>query len=759
MKTKLESLLRTTWRACTKTRRRKILLGTGVVLLTLWGAYAFLYPLFFESYTGVVNAKLTFSSSVKVTPEEFDRIAQELTYQARFSKAQDLTATETSEFTRRLKIEMLMNTRSALSKMDYSHIKFFRNAGILQYEGPRTCLKCHATIKVRDYDGKERNVSTMQDILDSIHFKFQRMASGFTTYGYDGREVNAQGQPIPVGKIDRACGIPGSFSWTGWAALVGSKPKKANGNIVMRSEGCGQCPIGGNYHPATELMMPVGGIPEEAQQGIDCLICHSQTYDMNYKYVIKDRHGNRWNQDRTMRAAMTVTKPTNSNCLNCHQHNMGGDVYEHNVAAQSLGYENQRILHEGAKRGNAFSKEADVHAAAGVFCTDCHIPVGHKIPRGNKGTDLVGNDLPGVPVECERCHTATPHTKNSLTRVILNGHVDRVSCEACHIHRLEPRNVVLRDWVHPTWDEEEGLYLPTDIYRSGTVDLGFEFLWFNGNGTFLANALGTNPTDSSRYNPLMEQMTQLDRPEVRKALQAVVADLARRYAFDPQAYLESVTSTLSQLPLGMLEKRRQVVEDKIKPLMKKGKSRIYPFKFFNAMMHEDMTNQGPFGAMILPYDYVKYYETGKTDEAVKAAISHPIVKRMYQTPFKYYMMDEFMRYFGVDSWSDQYPLENGRLRNVEPHWMRQMGTLMVNHGIQKGGRKCAECHASNGIMDFVKLGYPPERVKDLQNLPELKLKYFQSMQGQSQQTGTLGRKPAGTQAQGHASKDHPSRRS
>jgi hypothetical protein len=30
-----------------------------------------------------------------------------------------------------------------------------------------------------------------------------------------------------VGKIDRACGIPGSFSWTGWAALVESARPEA----------------------------------------------------------------------------------------------------------------------------------------------------------------------------------------------------------------------------------------------------------------------------------------------------------------------------------------------------------------------------------------------------------------------------------------------------------------------------------------------------------------------------------------------------
>ncbi len=48
--------------------------------------------------------------------------------------------------------------------------------------------------------------------------------------------------------------------------------------------------------------------------------------------------------------------------------------------------------------------------------------------------------------------------------------------------------------------------------------------------------------------------------------------------------------------------------------------------------------------------------------------------------------------------------------------MRQMGTLMLNHGIQSQGR---ECHTQNGILDFELLAYPAERGRGLENLPEL----------------------------------------
>jgi hypothetical protein len=396
---------------------------------------------------------------------------------------------------------------------------------------------------------------------------------------------------------------------------------------------------------------------------------------------------------------------------------MGGDAYLHNEAARSLGHINQRILHRGAKRGNPFSPHDDTHAASGIQCTDCHVPEGHKIPRGRKGVDLVANDIPTKDVTCESCHTQAPHNQ-SEHKALLNGHIARLACETCHIKELEAENVVLRDWVHPTWDSDEGLFEPTDIYRSGKPGKGFTFLWFNGNGTFLANALGNNPNGSDTYNPLMQQVARIDDPEMIAAVRSKATELKQQYPeIDVDAYVRMATDPLSQLSPEMLAKREAMIQNNLRAVMSQGESRIYPFKLFNAMMFEDMSNQGPFGAMILPFDYASYYETGDTPASVKKAIADPIVQRMYQEPFKLYMMDEFMSYFGItEGWKTVYPLVDGRLENVEPHWMRQMGTLMVNHGIQGKGRDCIECHSPDGIMNFRQLGYSPERVAELEDI-------------------------------------------
>ena len=704
---------------------------TGLVvlgLLVLGGAFwTWGYPAAFEAYTGVVNAPLTYETSKPLSEREFEAAARTVTGQARLARAQAATAEEKDAFARRVKADMLLKTRSFLRESDFPHIKYFRQAGIRRYEGPSTCLTCHETMHVSDGNGTQKEVDTLDDVLSTVHYKFQSTDQGFSTYGYDGREVNGEGtRAIPVGKIDRACGIPGSFSWTGWAQLVETKPAHANGEgeVEMRSEGCGQCHIGGGYHPATELMMPIGDVPEEVKEGVDCLICHAKGYDMNQRYVIRDEHGLRWNQDRSLETAMTVGQPTTDNCLLCHQHNLGGDledVPQANAANKNLGYQAKRLLHPGAKRASSFTPETDVHAKAGIGCTDCHVPEGHRVPRGVKGVDLVANDLPGKVVECENCHTSAPHLKAD-DRVILNGHIARLACETCHITHLREDNVVLRDWIHPIWNEEEGVYLFTDVLHSGKAGEGFTFLWFNGNGTFLANALGDNPLGGTDYNPLMNQLTRIDNPEAVAEIRRNAIRIKEHYPdLDVDAYVKAATDTLAPLTPEMRAKRAEMIERNLRRVMTKDKSRIYPFKVFNALMWEDMANQGPFGAMILPFDYPTYYQTGDTRQSMQTAIANPIVKRMYETPFKVYMMDEFMSYFGVDEWALEYPIgPDGELRNVEAHWMRQMGTLMINHGVTGKGRECKDCHDAKGIMNFETLGYPPERVADLTDLRELK---------------------------------------
>ena len=181
-------------------------------------------------------------------------------------------------------------------------------------------------------------------------------------------------------------------------------------------------------------------------------------------------------------------------------------------------------------------------------------------------------------------------------------------------------------------------------------------MWFNGYGTFLANALGDNPSNPGHYDPLNKQLAVITDPEIIDSIRQAAIELKKTYKdLDVEEYVRLATYPIDQLSPELLAKRKEMIEKNIKPIMQKGESRIYPFKLFNAYMYEDMSNQGPFGAMILPFDYTTYYETGNSKLSVLTAVKNPIIKRMFELPFKKYMMDEFMRYFGVDEWKPNIP--------------------------------------------------------------------------------------------------------
>ncbi len=584
-----------------------------------------------------------------VTAEQFEALAASLV-----SRGQSAERREN---------ELLRKLRSREHASQFDHIQYFRKGGIRSYEGPSTCLKCHQTIQVENDKGEYRQVNLRKDLTSTTHFTFAPK-NGFSTYGYNGEPV----ANFPLGKMDRACGVTGTFTWTGWAELIPT----AKGDTL--SEGCGQCHIVGQYGPISGAMMP-GYSPTDAEwEATDCLICHAAEYDMNQRQVVRDRDGRmRWNQDRRFIAALSVGKPTDETCLRCHQHNLGGDTYPGNLASLQLGEEHPRILHPGAKRGTPFAPDWDVHAAAGLECLDCHVSRGHKIARGTAGVDLVANDLPGIEVSCAGCHGQTPHNKGEYAD-FYNDHTERIACETCHIHELYPDNLIFRDWSKPAFHEHAGIWGPSDAPYGGKPGDGIVYKWFNGYGTFMANALGDNPDENSNYFAL---------------------------AMNPNPLWDGSESF----------DYKQNYEKLFRPLARAGQSKITPFKRFQAIMYEDLNNQGPYGGMILPVDYKTYYTTGDPVAAVQAAVEKPIIRKMYGFLFKVYLMDRFMQYMGISEWNTHFSMDR-----IAPSPMRNEGNLMINHGIQKQGRVCSDCHDPNGILNFEALGYNAQRAAELRNI-------------------------------------------
>jgi hypothetical protein len=561
------------------------------------------------------------------------------------------------------------------NSLDFPHIEQFRENNILAYEGPKTCLSCHNEIVVMDHVTKQgKKVNLMDNVLASAHYSFFTKQHP-NVYGFNG----VLADDFPMGKIDRPCPKPGSFAMTAWAELVVTQ----KGDTL--SEGCGQCHIGGQYQAPLGSMMPGYSELEKEQEAIDCLICHSAAYDMNQKIVIADKYGKRWGQDRSMKAAMAVTKTTAQTCLRCHQHNFGGDIYVDEADAsfmQSLihtGNKRPRVLHPGSKRGTPYSPTWDVHAAAGIACTECHVTEGHLIAKGTHTTTMMANDLPDVRISCESCHTNEPHREDKEQADYLNAHTEKIACQTCHIPSLHPDNATVRDFAHPEFEAEPGIYIYHDVKKESEPGKGIGYVWWNGDATFLGNPIGDNPNGKNLYrfyNPTHVW------PEFKN--------------FDYSGWYEQV----------------------MRPIAQQKPSKLYAMKIFNGRQHIDLQNMGPFGGMFVPYNLPVYYRTGDPDLAAKTEMEKSMMKKMYGFMFDKYMMDKFMTFMSIDGWDTGAYDDVLNGRHVEPRWMPNDAMLEISHAIRRAGAlTCNNCHNPEGVLDWQALGYSQDEIEVFEQNP------------------------------------------
>ena len=552
----------------------------------------------------------------------------------------------------------------------FKHIDRFREAGILAYEGPATCLGCHEMIRFRDEAGTLQTEDLMANLVGSAHYRFFTKAHP-NVYGFNGKLADN----FPMGKINRPCPKPGSFAMTAWAELVVTQA----GDTL--SEGCGQCHIGGQYQAPLGEMMPLYRTGSREKDAIDCLICHAEAYDMNRKQVVTDADGrHRWDQDRSLRAAMSVTTPTAEACLRCHQHNFGGDIYvdpagpEYMESLQNLGYDRPRVLHPGSKRGTPYSPSWDVHAAAGMSCLECHPTQGHLMAKGTHTTTIMANDLPAVEVSCLDCHDE-PHGELE-DGMVINDHLERVACQTCHIPSLHPDNVTRRDFAVTEYETDPGIHIYHDAVKEHAPGRGISYAWWNGDATFLGNPIGDNPNDVGLYSFYKAPWTW---PEFED--------------FDYEGWYEEV----------------------MRPIARAGRpSKLYPMKRFNGRQHIDLQNMGPFGGMFVPYNLPSYYRFGRPDQAARVEMDKSMMGMMYGWMFKFYMMDKFMSFMAIDGWNTNSFVDVRAGKKVEARWLPNDAMLEISHGIRReGALTCNDCHGIGGLMDWVALGYTEAEIENL----------------------------------------------
>lgn len=182
----------------------------------------------------------------------------------------------------------------------------------------------------------------------------------------------------------------------------------------------------------------------EDETRVDCLICHDSTG--TYKkfptgaghpaYEEKVFAGEIWEPPDLSRVAQNVARPTRDNCGDCHFYGGGGEGVKHADLDVSL-YEPDRAL--------------DVHMDAegnNFLCQDCHTTREHRIagrcysiPATDSSTFRFPRDIDDSHIYCQSCHGNTPHAYGRL-----NAHLDRVSCQACHIPRAARRKATKTSW-------------------------------------------------------------------------------------------------------------------------------------------------------------------------------------------------------------------------------------------------------------------------------------------------------------------------
>ncbi|MBI2213690.1 MAG: cytochrome C [Acidobacteria bacterium] len=280
------------------------------------------------------------------------------------------------------------------------------------YNGPSTCEECHP--------GKAK------ELLSTVHWKH---ASPVTNV--DGLDAEKE-----YGMFNRIYTMCNGNDVVNNLKEIPVNPETGKSKFT----GCNTC------HPGNHLS-DVGSTGPEAENAIDCLVCHSSAYDFTKRVPFKDGKGQVvMGQDRSTAAALAVGRPAAKNCMVCHER-AGGGIY--------------------VKRGFEFTRENDVHAAMGMTCVDCHKAQNHKLPTGFD-PNTWAND--GLRVACSDCHGAEPHADQDYNR-----HTAKLACQTCHIPRTG--GTMAKDFTR--WEQGADKF-----YEPGTIQAEANstkpvYAWYN----------------------------------------------------------------------------------------------------------------------------------------------------------------------------------------------------------------------------------------------------------------------------------------
>jgi hypothetical protein len=375
---------------------------------------------------------------------------------------------------------------------------------ITSYDGPSTCISCHAT--------------SAYNMLDSLHMQWSGPTPDLT---------NTNGEDL--GKAVKGINTFCTYAMSSGGACFGCH---------VRSDG---------NAPHTPDV-----------NDVDCLMCHNDAYqrtmvadltnptiatdylgnektyffgeqdaDGNYRYVPNLPEG-----VTMVDLAKGVHMPTRTSCLRCHAKAGGGDWTKR--GDMGLSTTNPAITE-------------DVHmspAGADLSCQACHATEGgHKV--GGRGIDL--RQTEAATPTCQSCHGAAPHS-NSVTNRHAKG---QLSCQVCHIRSFGKGGAteMSRDWLAPHWNPAfcngQGGYVGHEVKESNVTP---EYTWFDGtsyvynlgetispnaDGTYtMAKANGKAFDGKSKIVPIKRHLTNTALHESGQIIAPKIMDMFMTGEFD-----------------------------------------------------------------------------------------------------------------------------------------------------------------------------------------------------------------------------------
>jgi octaheme c-type cytochrome (tetrathionate reductase family) len=269
---------------------------------------------------------------------------------------------------------------------------------------------------------------------------------------------------------------PNTGQMLGKRHLVNNFCTNARGNEGM----CAQCHTGYGWKDEN--------FDFANQDNIDCLVCHDGTGTYYRTPATKGSpacsvmfEGKK--PIDLAQVAQGVVLPQRQNCGGCHFYGGGGDNVKHGDLSSAL---------------IAPSRDLDVHMAAdgpNFACTACHVTK-HHVWAGSRyqirAKDTEGQGKPGQRRDvatCESCHGTAPHPNDSVAQVKLNGHVDKIACQTCHIPAFARGGVATEtDWDWRTAGKlKNGVGYHEEGYTQGNGQHRYTYKSIKGNFSYGEN--------------------------------------------------------------------------------------------------------------------------------------------------------------------------------------------------------------------------------------------------------------------------------